>query len=217
MTKTGMLIVTNPNKFLRFVPRLQKEVQKTLYIQVLPESKLKNGSNLVSGTRQFCGPNFSSTVTGLYADSVSARSLDVRILLSSLKNPDIYKIITKKPVEIIYFDQCFNKDDMVGFLDRVENRTSNCQVVSLEDVDQTLSTDAIKLDVECLDIYEHVVLGGTFDRLHNGHKTLLSEAVLRCINTITVGVTNTDMLKSKIIVFSYLNRLFFLETNMLKN
>lgn len=43
--------------------------------------------------------------------------------------------------------------------------------------------------------YENVVLGGTFDRLHNGHKLLLSQAVLRATKSVTVGVTDINMLQ----------------------
>jgi bifunctional ADP-heptose synthase (sugar kinase/adenylyltransferase) len=45
--------------------------------------------------------------------------------------------------------------------------------------------------------YEVVALGGTFDRMHNAHKILLTEAVLRCTKEIIVGVTSDDMIKSK--------------------
>jgi phosphopantetheine adenylyltransferase len=48
-----------------------------------------------------------------------------------------------------------------------------------------------------LKMYENVVLGGTFDRLHAGHKILLSEAVLRCTRKLTVGVADTGMLQCK--------------------
>lgn len=46
-------------------------------------------------------------------------------------------------------------------------------------------------------IYKHTVLGGTFDRLHNAHKLLLSEAALRSSNKVTVGVTQENMLVTK--------------------
>lgn len=47
--------------------------------------------------------------------------------------------------------------------------------------------------------YKHVVLGGTFDRLHNGHKELLSQAIIRCKSKLTVGVTDGNMIKSKVL------------------
>ena len=46
-------------------------------------------------------------------------------------------------------------------------------------------------------LYNHVVLGGTFDRLHVGHKVLLSTAVLRCDTRLTVGVTSSKLLTRK--------------------
>lgn len=42
-----------------------------------------------------------------------------------------------------------------------------------------------------------VVLGGTFDRLHDGHKTLLTEAVRRANRRVLVGITDNNMIKSK--------------------
>ena len=43
-------------------------------------------------------------------------------------------------------------------------------------------------------------MGGTFDRLHSGHKILLSQALLRSRSTVTVGVaTGMDLLKSKVL------------------
>jgi phosphopantetheine adenylyltransferase len=40
-------------------------------------------------------------------------------------------------------------------------------------------------------------MGGTFDRLHNGHKIMLSEAVLLTRNQLLIGTTSETMLKRK--------------------
>ena len=56
---------------------------------------------------------------------------------------------------------------------------------------QTKSTDKV---------YNNVVLGGTFDRIHAGHKILLTTSLLRCKNEITIGITDgEDMMRKKVL------------------
>ena len=42
-----------------------------------------------------------------------------------------------------------------------------------------------------------MVLGGTFDRLHSGHKKLLLTSAMLASESLTVGVTSEEMLKKK--------------------
>jgi hypothetical protein len=43
--------------------------------------------------------------------------------------------------------------------------------------------------------YPNVCLGGTFDRLHGGHKLLLTAAALVCTKRLTVGVCGTRIVR----------------------
>ncbi|VDM60080.1 unnamed protein product [Angiostrongylus costaricensis] len=45
--------------------------------------------------------------------------------------------------------------------------------------------------------YKKVVLGGTFDRLHGGHKVLLSKAALLASECVVCGVTDKSMIEKK--------------------
>ncbi|EFA81519.1 putative pantetheine-phosphate adenylyltransferase [Heterostelium album PN500] len=45
--------------------------------------------------------------------------------------------------------------------------------------------------------FKGAVLGGTFDRIHPGHKVLLSMAALLCSEYMEIGVTDNTILKSK--------------------
>uniref|UniRef100_A0A0K8TBU8 Cytidyltransferase-like domain-containing protein n=1 Tax=Lygus hesperus TaxID=30085 RepID=A0A0K8TBU8_LYGHE len=199
MRKTGMFICTNPSKFVSFIPQIQKGINTTLYIQFLHKNNLPLIGKKDASISLIQGPKFSSTMQLLYKNSVCL-NLDVRVLLGGVgaKCP-IYTISTKKSIDIVYFDVDLNKDVMESFIrNRIENCSSNCQPVALVDGgSESTAVDVVECEEE--EQSNHVALGGTFDRLHTGHKMLLSEAALLTKKRLLIGLTDTEMLKTKIL------------------
>lgn len=125
------------------------------------------------------------------------KDVDVRVLLSNLKNTSINKINTLGQIEIVIFDKLFEKNDVDSFIKScVSNVKDECSIVTLENNENNTEEWEFKT-TDKGKVYKHVVLGGTFDRLHVGHKMLLSEAILRSNNKVTVGVTDSNMLHGK--------------------
>ncbi|PSN44399.1 Bifunctional coenzyme A synthase [Blattella germanica] len=222
MAKIGLLVLTNPTKLGRILPVIKQHVNKILYVQVCPERRLL--SPPASGDTVLNGLHHSPTVIGIYSlTSALCQNLDVRVLLASLKDPLITTIHTRKPVEVVIFDHVFNNEEVDHFVQScLLNAIPKCQVVTLDASEDSPSDNNTQMPsltnkiAESLSngkhsspkkynkMHENVVLGGTFDRLHTGHKILLSEAVLRCTRKLTVGVTDTIMLKCKVhLVFIY--------------
>lgn len=79
---------------------------------------------------------------------------------------------------LLYDNVCPNEDESV------ELATPTYPTVGNDDQNKT---------------YDNVCLGGTFDGIHVGHKIMFSEATLRCNKKIVVGVTDTNLTKSKIL------------------
>lgn len=202
MRKCGMLVIANPNLLLRILPLIQNEIQSTLYIQYFPFKRWGNLNRTLIRTDSYDNrpiwPAYSSTIIGLYTTAVSLTNIDVRILLSGIRNPNLTTINTKKPVEIVYFDQVLNRDELHGFVSTcLQNKVPDCQVVALPDEEEPSVKQEDDNEELHNQVYDSVVIGGTFDRLHSGHKILLSEAILRCRKVLTVGVTDTPMLETK--------------------
>lgn len=71
----------------------------------------------------------------------------------------------------------------------------NCTVI---DPTQTKDPEVLPTDqIAANKVYKSSIMGGTFDRLHIGHKIMLSEAALLTENRLLVGVTNECMLAKK--------------------
>ncbi|XP_025835812.1 phosphopantetheine adenylyltransferase 1-like, partial [Agrilus planipennis] len=125
------------------------------------------------------------------------QNLDVRVLLSGLK----YKnklIYTEREVELVIFDEKYASDEVQKFLStKLVNISKDYKILTCANI----AAEPISADLEQKNdkVYQHTVLGGTFDRLHLAHKLLLSEAALRSNSKITVGVTEENMIKSKIL------------------
>lgn len=196
MAKTGLLVVTNPSRAVRLLPDVQNYLLSKLYIQYLPGRLSRILAPPASSPSAPSPVVYSKAVIGLYAQSLGY-NLDVSILLAYLKNPSQSVIHTKKPIDIVFFDEVLSGDEMNTFLKKcLANVTAECKLVSFDngerEIDRLSFSDTRDID----NMYDNVVLGGTFDRLHTGHKILLSEAVLRCRRKLTVGVTDASMLKS---------------------
>ena len=201
MVNTGLLVLTNPTRATKLLPVIKEHVLKTLYIQYFPDRNIFISGSYSVSPQKWMGPRHAQTIANIYAfaSTVSSR-LDVKVLLSSLKNPNVSIIHTKRPVEVVIFDQTYSKKEADTFMqDYLSNTSMGCKFINIDEniVEDIPPENGQVAEEEDEKVYKNVVLGGTFDRLHNGHKILLSEAVLRCTEKLTVGITDTNMLKSK--------------------
>ncbi|KAK1121215.1 hypothetical protein K0M31_010522 [Melipona bicolor] len=201
MANTGLLVLTNPKRVIKLLPMIRKHILKTLYIQYFPEKNIfLSGSHMITSS-QWGISHYAQIISNIYTDTSTISSrLDVRVLLTSIKNPNISIINTKKPVEIVIFDQICSKREADTFIqDYLANTSMGCSFINLGD---DLNSEKLDSVMPCFleeKTYKNVVLGGTFDKIHNGHKIFLSEAVLRCTEKLTIGVTDTNMLSAKLL------------------
>lgn len=200
MARTGLLVVTNLAKIVNSLTAVKKYVSNTLYIQLYTDtgatvnnSKNRKFVNTLKPASRYC-----KYVADIY--SVSLRTcdqLDVIIIVDNLKDNLLWpaKPIIFKPVDVLLFDNGISNDETTKFMDRYQ--TKNVIEFSNEfDVNDNFGQNTEQKDAS--DFFEgnSVVLGGTFDRLHIGHKLLLTEAVLRAKKRVVVGVTDVNMIQS---------------------
>ncbi|CAH2096056.1 unnamed protein product [Euphydryas editha] len=176
MANNGILFVSNAAKALKLCTKVSNMVKNVLYIKlnIDPECTLSI---------------INKQIVNIYS---KCWAYDVRLLLKPWDT--LTKIKTNNPIGIIMFDKEFLKDaDKLKYsIDNIKNDVLLKQIDDESTVHASLSNEKVKT-------YEYVALGGTFDKLHNGHKILLSQAALRATKHVTVGVTDVNMIQSKIL------------------
>ncbi|XP_013194903.1 bifunctional coenzyme A synthase isoform X2 [Amyelois transitella] len=178
MAKNGLLFVSSAAKAHAQCLTSSKHVNKILYIKVKESSQ-----NFL--------PIMSKHIVELYSKASSqSGKLDVRLILKPLEATT--KVKTNHPIDLILYDSNLSKE--VDSLKSVVTSLKTDQVPKSIDLSNSIDSHSIN---ESVKRYGYVALGGTFDRLHNGHKILLSEAALRATKHLTVGVTDVNMIQSK--------------------
>ncbi len=188
---TGFLVLKGPTIFnaillSRIISTALQKVEQTLYFQV---TNLKNLDTDVEKGNQLI--DFSKIINQIYLYSAhQAPQIDTRVILQEYRNTLLglqsdssVQLSPKQPVDIYLTEEMLSSEQSDRFENPIHPSSDDQpQIPNLADPRK---------------IYDNVVLGGTFDRLHTGHKVLLSAAVLRCRKTLTVGVTDGPMLNTK--------------------
>ncbi|XP_059613305.1 bifunctional coenzyme A synthase [Phlebotomus argentipes] len=183
MAKTGLLITSSLSRVSAVLQAARKHVFKTLYIQIEPKN-----------TNIQTIPVYCSAINRIYASSsVHCGHLDVRVLITNLRGHRVQKL--SEQVDVLMFDSAVPQSE-ASLLAEGLRAPSVVQLEQLENVPDMGVFEEID-PTDSHRMYDNVVLGGTFDRLHMGHKILLSNAVLRTKKRLVVGVTDANMVKSK--------------------
>ncbi|KAH8379239.1 hypothetical protein KR009_003827, partial [Drosophila setifemur] len=192
MASTGLLVVSNIKHLGKSLRAIEKYVH-SLYIHLnVPGSTSTSGPwTPVSGPPP---PAWGRLISQLYANSSSyvGNQLDLRVLVSPLRPGASGSLSLRKPVDLIFSDA--HHPELCDRLRSVLNISK--PTIFLDD---TTSSDLSSQEdtSEAIKTYPSVVLGGTFDRIHLGHKIFLTQAVLRSRNRLVVGVTTAAMTKGK--------------------
>lgn len=176
------------------------KISKTLYVSLEP--KLILDTNKSSTNQLFCRQDLLLMIPTIYAVAHrKAPFLDVRILhhqmMRDQKNVNLLNFqpgkrkLTCTP-QIVFTNEDINNEILKNY-----DIPEDLEIIMIDKVDSSEPANFKSLISN--NIYDHVVLGGTFDNLHNGHKILLSTAQLKCNKSLTIGVTNEELLKNKIL------------------
>lgn len=205
MARTGLLVVTNLTKIVNSLSAVKKYVSNTLYIQLYTGGATANSNeqckflSALKPASRYC-----AYAADIYSASLrTCDQLDVIVIVGNLKDNSIWQVtpVTGKPVDVLLFDKSISNDETTQLMNHYQ--TKNVIDFSAESDDHNNPLNEIELSAtESNDLNDgiegdSVVLGGTFDRLHVGHKMLLTEAVLRAKKRVVVGVTDVNMLQCK--------------------
>ncbi|XP_018426352.1 PREDICTED: bifunctional coenzyme A synthase [Nanorana parkeri] len=218
--RSGVLVLTSPLSALsvKLAPILAsaaKIVQDTLYIHLQP-GLLLTGSSQPSSTYIPATNEVCKLISKVYSDADVHTNLDVRVLLTNIKNQSNSQQILSSvqnlshPPEVVLTD--FQTIDGGQYnpvkqqLERYATNSYSCHpnlisVLLYPDYEQAEDGSPEEPDGggTLLRSHSDVVVGGTFDRLHSAHKILMSVCCLLSERRLLIGVADRELLDNKIL------------------
>lgn len=196
MFRCGLLIVS-PACVRTRIPCLLKavsqQVRETLYVEIY------------RAERQPVATLYEALLNVYSCKSCVSEKLNIKVLLPGHKMP---RTLGEEP-EVAFAREHFGNNAFRDFDGWVTKRFASLNLkgklklvrILEEEEQEGNSTKIPKISnvPATLKVYEEVVLGGTFDHLHDGHRLLLSVACLLCHEKITVGLTDGNLLKNKVL------------------
>lgn len=177
MANNGLLFISNATKIHNMCLKASKFVQNVLYIKI-------------KGTSENTLPEISKQIVNVYSKIIAPSQLDIRIMVNLQDSNKRLK--TNYPIDLILYDTDLETEveTLKQSIDTLKSGYRLQSISSPENIEKSTMPDKVKM-------YEYVALGGTFDRLHNGHKILLSQAALRTTKQLTIGVTDINLIQTK--------------------
>lgn len=227
MFGTGILVLTSPlhTLSLRIAPVLSSAaqlVERTLYVHLHPGLNLGSGTQ---PRPVFIPPvvDLSTLISRVYSNAADVCGhLDVRVLLTNVcaqscsgtqalpNSPFPTPQALSHSPEVVLTDFALQdpaqSHQVIQCLQRYTGHCYICnpslpsvllhtQLMRVQDKEEGLKEP--KENAEPLETYSDVVVGGTFDRLHGAHKTLLNISCLLANRRCIIGVCDQAMLKSE--------------------
>ena len=195
MFKNGLLLLsTSAFRVETVLKKCNEIVQNCLYVQLINVNNLSTTHpNFIPLPRTKSALNF---ISHCYSHTATEfKNLNVVFIISNFsKTHTQHKLSKDYEVILTDLDENYDKQLQTYVLNNFPKKNSN----TLE-VKRLVNLEKQPLDSEenTLPVHQHTCVGGTFDRLHAGHKILLNHTLFSTSSKLTVGVTDGDINKSK--------------------
>lgn len=201
-----LLLVLNSPKwsrvgdhFANVIVKIGPTKRTRLYVHLVPGISPADSSTLPSRVSERL-----DAIKSIYAAGTRFPGVDLRVFRPCFMDPEVVRRqVSPRKYDRVIFS---GKEDYVEWatefvrksvgVDNVQNKHEFFDWVETPSTEEKSGMGPSSEEADDR-VFNNVVLGGTFDRIHTGHKILLAEAQLRSLRRITIGVTDTPMLTKK--------------------
>uniref|UniRef100_A0A673FMZ4 CoA synthase n=1 Tax=Sinocyclocheilus rhinocerous TaxID=307959 RepID=A0A673FMZ4_9TELE len=220
MFSTGILVLTSP-LHVRPVYIPAQVVERTLYVHLHPGLNLSTGGQVrpvyIPPVVDLC-----ALISRLYSNAADiCAHLDVRVLLSNVRAQSVVLSGSSGPFptpqtlshspEVVLTDFPIQDSGQSSLVTQcLQKYAGHCYVCNptlssvllyprLKEVEEDDDRGGSGAQLKPLETFSDVVVGGTFDRLHGAHKTLLNISCLMANRRFVIGVCDQELLKKKVL------------------